>query len=95
MMHLTDDVDLSVVPDEVVQRPKAPEGLDLRRISTGIEWYAQTPMYYVGNPCKATAERGKRYTEIAVKNLAAIIKNVKENTSTHERTMAYYDEIGR
>jgi creatinine amidohydrolase len=95
MMHLTDDVDLSVVPDEVFQRPKAPEGLDLRRISTGIEWYAQTPMYYVGNPSKATAERGKRYTEIAVKNLAAIIKNVKENTSTHERTMAYYDEIGR
>lgn len=95
MMHLTDDVDLSMVPDEVFQRPKAPEGLDLKHISTGIEWYAQTPMYYVGNPTKATAERGKRYTEIAVKNLADAIKNVKENTSAEARTQAYYDLIGR
>ena len=95
MMHLTDDVDLSMVPDEVYQRPVAPEGLDLKHISTGIEWYAQTPMYYVGNPCKATAERGKRYTEMAVKNLADAIRNVKENTSGAERTQAYYDKIGR
>jgi creatinine amidohydrolase/Fe(II)-dependent formamide hydrolase-like protein len=84
-----------MVPDEVFQRPKAPEGLDTKNISTGIEWYAQTPMYYIGNPCKATAERGKRYTEMAVKNLADAIRNVKENTSAAERTQAYYDKIGR
>ena len=44
---------------------------------------------------KATAERGKRYTEMAVKNLADAIRNVKENTSAEARTQAYYDKIGR
>ena len=95
MMHITDDVDLSAVPDEVVQRPVEPEGLDTKNISTGIEWTAQTPTYYIGNPARATAERGKRYTEMAVKNLADAIRNVKENTSTEKLTQAYYDQIGR
>ena len=95
MMHITgEDVDLSGVPDEVTKRPDAPEGLH-KRIMTGVDWYAKTPMYYVGNPQKATAERGKRYHEHAARNLAEIIKNVKENTSVERRTEEYYRLSGR
>ena len=90
-----EDVDLSMVPDENGPRRPGLEGLDPKEIFTGVEWYTQTPMYYVGNPLRATAERGERYTEMAVRHLAKIIKAVKENTSLEERTQDYYDKIGR
>ena len=51
-------------------------------------------MYYVGNPAKVTAEHGKHYTEMSVKNLADTIRHVSENTTAAARTQAYYDEIG-
>lgn len=89
-----EDVDLSDVPDEVTERPNAPEDLH-PRVFTAVDWFAKTPKYYVGNPTKATAERGKRYSEHAAKNLAEIIKSVKENTSVERRTEEYYKLIGR
>ena len=95
MMHLQGgDVDLSLVPDEVYQSPEPPEGWHRDSVSVGIEWYAQTPDVYLGNPHKATAERGKRYTEIAVRHLAEIIKSVKENTSVEAWTREYYEKSG-
>lgn len=94
MMHLTDDVDLTGVPDEVTERPNAPEDLH-SRVFTAVDWYAKTPKYYVGNPQKASAERGQRYAEHAAQNLAEIIKSVKENTSVERRTEEYYRLSGR
>ena len=89
-----EDVDLTGVPDEVTVSPDAPEDLH-PRVFTAVDWFAKTPKYYVGNPCKASAERGKRYSERAAKNLAEIIKSVKENTSVERRTEEYYQLMGR
>ena len=89
-----EDVDLTGVPDEVTVSPDAPEDLH-PRVFTAVDWFAKTPKYYIGNPCKASAERGKRYSERAAKNLAEIIKSVKENTSVERRTEEYYQLMGR
>ena len=74
-----EDVDLSMVPDKVTERPNAPENLH-PRVFTAVDWFAKAPLYYVGNPCKASAERGKRYSDFAAQALADIIKSVAKCT---------------
>lgn len=94
-MALTDTVDLSRVPDETVQYIPFPGDLDTANIYTGVNWSTKTPRFYVGNPTKATAERGARYIRMAAETLAGIIKNVKENTTAEQLTKAYYDRAGK
>lgn len=94
-MALSDSVDLSRIPDQAVRQIPFPGDLNTEKLFTGVEWSAKTPNFYVGNPTKATAERGRRYIRMGAETLAGLIKNVKENTTAEQLTKEYYDKAGK
>jgi len=46
---------------------------------TGLWWYAKVPNHIIGDPNKATKEKGKAIEELEAKLLAKFIKSVKED----------------
>jgi creatinine amidohydrolase len=47
--------------------------------SSPLDWIAKFPTHYAGNSSKATAEKGEKLFNEAVKNMADLIKRVKED----------------
>ena len=54
-------------------------------MATPLWWNSAWPEHEVGEPFKATAEKGRRLTEAVVENLAAFIRKVKEVDKVFER----------
>ena len=85
IMHLRPDL-----VDMQAQDPK--EGRSLGRLQelrekhvfTGFNWYAEYPNHIAGDPGPATADLGRIIIDMMVKNLAEIIRAVKEDNISEQ-----------
>jgi len=68
-----------VPPDEVGKPQNRLEELKKAGISTSVNWYADYPTHYAGISKYATAEKGKKFVETIVNDLARTIKTVKSD----------------
>jgi creatinine amidohydrolase len=80
MMHLKPDLIHmeKVNPDESKNQGRL-ANLKEKGVVTGLNWYADFPYHFAGDPSTASAELGKVIFDIMCKNLAEIIRAVKED----------------
>ena len=48
-------------------------------VSTGINWYAEHPEHFAGNPTGATAEYGEALLNYQAQNLAEVLRKIKND----------------
>jgi creatinine amidohydrolase len=63
----------------------------LSRSYTGIWWYARFPNHYAGDGSLATAELGRLLLKADVDDLAAMIREVKQDKAVLELQKQFYD----
>jgi len=63
----------------------------LSRSYSGIWWYARFPNHYAGDGSLATAELGRLLLKADVDELAAMIREVKQDTTVLELQKQFYD----
>ena len=84
-LHLHPDlVKMDQVPPKPFTNLRRNEALREVGVYSPLDWYAMYPAMYVGNPGKATAEKGEAMIAHKVRAFAEIIRRVKADTVTIE-----------
>ena len=65
------------------------------RLYTPADWYARYPRHYAGDARPASAEKGRLWFEHRVRQLAKIIKTVKEDEVAPKVYREYNERIYR
>lgn len=63
-----------------------------RGVFTGINWYANYPYQLAGDPTDASAERGEDLLNFCARNLAEIIRKLKEDDTLADLFAEYYEK---
>ena len=95
MMHLTPACVTCPAGAEEGRAQGRLQHLASARLSTGIDWYANYPHHFSGNGTPGSAEKGARFFDILVDNLATQIRAAKADQTVaalfrefHERSAA-------
>jgi creatinine amidohydrolase len=92
-LHLFGDcVDMSALSAEPFRNMKRNESLQKAGLYSPVDWYAMYPTMQVGHAKAATAEKGKRFVDIEVKQLAAAIRAVKDDDVTPALMREFFDK---
>lgn len=93
---------LAVAPELVrLDQAKSESGADLNRLAaltrayTGIWWYARFPNHYAGDASPASAELGRLLVEKTANELAALIKEVKADTTALELQKRFFESAAK
>ena len=89
---------MALRPDLVqLKNVKEPAKLGKRWVSkyleTMVDWQRYAPMGYVGDPRKATPEKGKEIIEVWVKRVVDVIKTIKSDKEYEKVLDEYYNEL--
>lgn len=90
---------MAIRPDLVKMDRIEKEGLvtygklnHLKETYTAVNWYADHPTHFAGDPSHACVEAGKRSIELVVEKAAAAIKIIKEDTVVGELLDEFYSK---
>ena len=61
-------------------------------VSTGINWYAEHPAHFAGDPTGASAAYGQELLDIQAKNLAEVLHMIKNDDSIPELFEEFYSQ---
>jgi creatinine amidohydrolase len=91
---------MAVRPDLVQRDQLKPDGEGMPQgrlntlrelgVTTGIWWYADHPTHYAGDGVPATADKGDKYLAARARNVARIIRAVKQDTETKRLQDEFY-----
>jgi len=70
------------------------DNITSRNLTTGFNWYANYPAHFAGDPTGASAEIGNMVFDMAVSNVAAQIKAIKEDDVSPQLSKEFI-EYGR
>ena len=62
-------------------------------VETMVDWQGYAVMGYVGDPTKASEEKGKEIVEHWIKEIARIIRVIKEDTMYEKLLSEYYSQV--
>lgn len=64
-------------------------------VTTGINWYAEHPAHFAGDPTGASAAYGQELLQFQAQNLAEVIRKIKEDDSLPELFREFYEQQSR
>lgn len=81
---------------ELCKMDRLPEGyfsskkdFDIGPAKTSMDWYASHPETYIGDAHKASAEKGRRMTEVQVERLVEMIRKIKKDQKVLAKVREY------
>jgi len=84
-------VKMGQVPPAPFTNRRRNEALRKAGVYSPMDWYAQYPAMYVGDPGKATAAKGEALLQPRIDGLVAAIRAVKSDTVTLELHREFHD----
>ena len=90
---------MALRPDLIkLERVKRPAKLGKRwaggHLETMVDWQRYAPMGYVGDPRRATVEKGKKIIDLWVKRIVEAIKIIKDDAEYERVLREYYERLG-